>query len=173
MECERAKKVRAKRVRHTERVSALCEELAAHFEDGEVDQQLLLEAAWLHDVAKDYDDDTHHTPETVRAVIGEYTLDVDFDDISAIIAQHKGKKFSPVKYELESAILCICDKIDKMNKAKEKADRDKVKKKEHKAREKCEESLMLIECSGRLSSSTCDIIRQFCTAKLDELESGS
>lgn len=158
------------RVRHTERVVSLCEELAGNFAPGKVDTRLLTEAAWLHDVAKDYNHDEHHRPEVIKAVIDGCEPDDGLDDITVIISAHKGNLFMPERYALECAILRICDKIDKMNKAQEKDSAEKIEKKTRKAKKKCNDSLTLMKYSSLLEDGDFQIISRFCADKLSKLE---
>lgn len=120
-------------VMHTTRVVDLVESfLGALLElDGslEVDKELLLTAAWLHDVAKLDGGDDHHLQGFVLPILEEYAVPQP-EKVANIIALHKGA-FTPREYPLEASILRICDKLDKFNKDPEK----KVK-----ALESCEKS---------------------------------
>lgn len=169
-DCVGRGKTEFKRVRHARRVVLLCEELAGCFEAGRINLHLLTEAAWLHDVAEDYNDDEHHQPEVIKAVIDGCELDADLEDVTAIISAHKGKVFMPPKYELESAILRVCDKIDKVNKAQEKNSEKKIGKKTQKAKEKCGKNLKKIKDSCLLADGDFQVIQQFCADKVKELE---
>lgn len=124
------KEVKDKTVRHTKRVVALCGELADRFESEgiKVNWKLLEAAAWLHDVAKKTDDEDHQRPSVVKEVLEDDILDVSKGDVTQIIKYHKRKrykKFNPDSYKIECAILCICDKIDKLNKTWEKKEKKK------------------------------------------------
>lgn len=169
-DCVKRGRTEPKRMRHSQRVVSLCEELAGRFEAGKVNSRLLTEAAWLHDVAEDYNNDEHHRPEAVKAVIGGCELDGGLEDVTAIISAHRGKVFMPANYELESAILRMCDKIDKVNKAREKNSGEKIGKKTRKAKEKCDKNLKRIWDSCLLEDGDFQIIRQFCADKIKELE---
>ena len=168
-DCVKSGKTKPKRERHTQRVVLLCNELAGRFEDGKVNLHLLTEAAWLHDVAKDQSGDDHHRPEAVKAVIDGYKLDDDLDDVTAIISAHRDK-FMPSKHKLESAILRVCDKIDKLNKAQEKKSEKKIEKKTQEAKEACDKSLRKIKDSGLLEDEDFQVIEQFCSDKVKALE---
>ena len=113
-------------IEHTKRVVKLCEEFATELDEQgiEVDRQLLIRAAWLHDIAKFDDGDDHHKKKNVKAVLEKYDMDIESDlvkSIAKIISEHKGS-FEPKKHRKEAAILRICDKLDKFNKGKDDAE---------------------------------------------------
>ena len=140
---------------HTKRVVALCEEFADKYPDA-VDRELLLDAAWLHDIAKYRADKKHNDPEKVLKLLKKYELGSDIDDIEAVadvIAVHKGE-FAPWDNELESAVLRLCDKLDGFEKGKENAE------------EKCYDTLKKIKKSGTLGKSKCKKLRAFFEHKL-------
>lgn len=169
-DCVRRGKTEPKRVRCAQRVVQMCEELAGRFEAGKVNSHLLTEAAWLHNVAEDYNDDEHHRPEVIKAVIAGCELDDSLDDVTAIISAYRGKIFMPAKHELESAILRMCNRIDKVNKAQEKDGAKKIEKKTEKAKEKCDKNLKRIKDSCLLEDGDFQIIQQFCAEKIKALE---
>lgn len=169
-DCVRRGRTEPKRARYAQRVVLLCEELAGRFKAGKVNLPLLTEAAWLHNVAEDYNDGGHHRPEVIKAVISGREPDGGLDDVTAIISAYRGKLFMPEKYPLESAILRMCNRIDKVNKAQEKSGAKKIGKKTEKAKEKCEKNLKRIQDSRLLEDGDFQIIRRFCADKIKALE---
>ena len=117
---------------HSERVKNLCKPFRDEF-NSEIDWYLLKRAAWLHDVGKSVSAEDHHKKKVIRKALEGYELKSDKDDVISVISCHKGK-FKPESWlELESAILRICDKLDRFRKGK--AD----------AAEKCEKSMEQIK----------------------------
>lgn len=120
---------------HTERVVSICREILSGLSPesrGRVDEELLIAAAILHDVAK-FDEkkgehDHHKLAAGVlsanRAALGP---DVDGGTLGAladIIRAHKGKKFQPGEgHAREAAILRMADKVDMLRQGKDKADK--------------------------------------------------
>ena len=80
-------------------------------------KKLLIRAAYLHDLLKAFPfyEDVHHKKWALREVLGEYDLSHEAALVD-VIAAHKGKFHPSEEYELESAILRICDKLDKFYK---------------------------------------------------------
>ena len=141
-----------KTYKHTKRVVELCEKFIRA--GLSVNAEMLLDAAWLHDVAKAIDaGKEHHKPKVVREALKGYKVK-DLDNLVGIIENHKGG-FSPKAYELESAVLRICDKLDKYSQADCKCDNEKFEKaakKFREAAEKCNASMMKIKAA--LDSNT-------------------
>lgn len=138
---------------HTERVVALCEEFAEMYPDA-VDRDLLLDAAWLHDIAKYRVDNKHNNPQKVLAQLEKYALGDDIVDIGTvanIIEMHKGT-FKPQEKKLESAVLRLCDKLDRLEKGKDDAE------------EKCEATLD--KAKEKLKKSKYKKLKQFYKSKL-------
>ena len=96
-------------------------------------KKLLIRAAYLHDLLKAFPfyAKVHHKKWALREALGEYDLSHE-KALVDVIAAHKGKFNPPEDYELESAILRICDKLDKFYKG------------QWDAWEKCEDSLAKI-----------------------------
>ena len=107
---------------HTIRVVEMCETFSRVLELDDNEGEILIKAAWLHDIAKlDFSDvngkDEHHKKEYIKKCAKECNLDIkDHSEIYGIIKAHKGKFDPPKNIALESAILRICDKLDKFNK---------------------------------------------------------
>lgn len=142
---------------HTERVVALCAKFADKFPD-DVDRKLLLDSAWLHDIAKYSAGKKHNEPEKVRALISNLNLGDEVNNIDAvveIIAAHKGD-FAPTKNGLECAVLRICDKLDKFEKGK--ADAEK----------RCNKSMQKIQESGVLDNSELEKLCSFFKSELHD-----
>ncbi len=156
-------------VDHTERVVSLCNEFADSFPD-EVNRKRLLNAAWLHDIAKYrrkkhriFSQPHHNKPKNVKravASVSPYINKPKLKPVTKIIVSHKGE-FAPKSNELESAILRVCDKLDRF--AKGKAD----------AREKCEESLRKIWWSFSLNDAQFRTLESLCEAKMRQFEDGT
>lgn len=146
--------------KHTERVVALCEEFADRYPDA-VDRELLLDAAWLHDIAKYRADKRHNSPKRVQAVLEKNELGDEIDSLEAVvdvIAMHKGR-FDPWENELECAVLRLCDKLDRFEKGKSDA------------KKKCRKTLKKIEDSDTLKKAQCKKLKAFykdqmCTIKI-------
>lgn len=122
--------------KHTKRVADFCEELAEIWNNespNKVDVELLLDAAWLHDVGKIHNKNKHEKKKTIKKVIDDIYSKEEFNVLTMIISNHKGK-FNPKKYKEESAILRLCDKVDKFHKGDKKD-----------ARRICHKTLMKIE----------------------------
>lgn len=100
-------------VSHTERVVEMCKYFADRMNLSARDRNLLLDSAYLHDIAKSGFGEAHNLPENVDEVLGNKELP---NDIYEVILNHKDN-FSP-KSELAMvcSILRICDKLDKFNK---------------------------------------------------------
>lgn len=149
-------------IRHSARVADLCLQLAGRFRGEIINRRLLWDAAWLHDVAriKIPWDDEHHKPKKVRAKIKRYVRASYMDDLTKIIKRHR-KKFDPEEYKLESAILRVCDKLDKLNKALEKKTAVKADEKRIEAIESCIKSFEKFSSSGALKDDQIEILRTF------------
>lgn len=190
-------------LRHTERVVALCGEFAGENSSAPLNLPLLIKAAWIHDVAKRGAGSKHAEPTRVIAALAEASPELahDFMDweererILTIVASHKGA-FEPSCCELESAVLRVCDKLDKYQKAedryraakseyelaretyaKDDPRRVKAKKKLREAEKKlslgaaaveesCAKSLLRIEQSGLLSDGDCRRVARFVRGRL-------
>ena len=140
---------------HTKRVVELCSRFADLFSD-EIDRKLLLDAAWLHDIAKSKHGEMHHDKECIIEILNEYEeaeIADRKDDIAEIISAHK-KAFNPSSHELESAILRICDKLDRFKKGKDDAE------------EKCKGSLKRI--SKILPTEQYEKLKQFTLEIIEE-----
>lgn len=131
--------------RHTRRVADLCKKFRKRFRENyyerfgygmDVDKKALKTFAYLHDtpkaVLKKPYDKSHNKEWPIRTALKGYKLPCNKKTAVKAIAAHKGKFNPPADYEIESAILRICDKLDRFN--KEKAD----------AFDKCEKSLRKI-----------------------------
>lgn len=93
---------------HTERVVQFCKKLCEEIPD--INDEIVIKAAWIHDVGKLQEGDEHHNcPARFRKIIPD---DLRDDDVFEIIKQHRGK-FNPEKNPKECTILRLCDKIDK------------------------------------------------------------
>ncbi|SHJ05333.1 HD domain-containing protein [Anaerovibrio lipolyticus DSM 3074] len=104
-----------KRIKHSERVVKLCEDYAKKLNIKGTDRAVLIKAAWLHDVGRIIDKEKHNEVKIIKNVFKIYKYDdSDKEDIIELISNHKGK-FCPARLKLRSAILRICDKIDKLN----------------------------------------------------------
>lgn len=121
---------------HTLRVVELC----MYFEDKlnrkDLDVALLHQAAWCHDIAKFDDKDHHHEKKVVKKVLRQYTR-ADVSDILLVITNHKGD-FEKDNFPLESAILRICDKLDKFTKGQKDAS-EKCEKSYEKIKKSCKD----------------------------------
>lgn len=158
-------------IRHSERVVLLCRKMAEWFKQNgeEVNLKLLLDAAWLHDVAKEKckkekRKDDHNKPDEVMVVIKNCPLDSDIDikKVTEVIWQHRGK-FDAEKRKSVSAILRMSDKLDKLNKAMLKKTKGAEEKKEEikKALKSCIDSLVEIALSRVLKPHKFDILCEF------------
>ena len=106
-------------IEHTTRVVNLCQVFSEQLENlgiG-VDKTLLLDGAWLHDIAKFDHGNDHHKQENVNHILTLCGVeDVEpYGDITYVISMHKDG-FQPQKFPIESAILRTCDKLDGFNK---------------------------------------------------------
>ena len=167
MHCVQTGAVRPKRADHTRRVVGFCQELADRFPEGRLDRQLLLDAAWLHDIAKDRDEERHNDPLVVRSMLAGYSVEADLDAVTAVIAGHDAPSGAPVRSPLESAALRLCNRMDKFNRAREK---DKAEKKLEKAREKCNKTVRNLRRYGSLDEGAYETLRAFYLEKLPALE---
>lgn len=127
---------------HTERVVKLCEGFLTENPSTPIDLNLLLKAAWIHDVAKKKAGKRHANPKYVEAALQEVcskfvdltsTSAEDFEKILVIISAHNDR-FTPSCSTMESAVLRMCDKLDKCEKAK---DRYLIAKIEHLRAKEC------------------------------------
>lgn len=139
--CEKEKK--EKLTAHTQDVVDLCTELVRKFTDqhSDIQETLLINAAYLHDVARFKNGkDGHHKKDCVKKVIGDLVPEgEEYEAVLEIIKQHR-KGFNPQGFIWESAILRLCDKLDKFSK-------------EEDAEEKCHEAFALFEKCGEFSST--------------------
>ena len=122
---------------HTKRVVKLCKKLCKIIP--EINEEMLISAAWIHDVGKLETKGLHHFAIVLEKVLPDELID---KDILGIIEQHKGV-FNPKSHSKECAILRFCDKIDKFP-DDERDGQKKRKKKERKyeeAKEKCKKVL--------------------------------
>ena len=125
--------------KHAERVLGICQEIMGLLPQRVqncVDAEKLNAAAILHDIAKFDNDDEHHKL-ALKIIQKEYewleaeTKIVPFEkrdllQIGNIIRYHKGKKYEPdTLVELETAILRMADKIDKLDRVKNAKDSKK------------------------------------------------
>lgn len=162
------------RKEHVERVCSLCCEFADSLNC--IDKSLLINAAYLHDVAKQIDDDYHHERKYIALALRKKNIDTDkidrFDDVCIIIENHRGK-FFPHRYIWESAILRICDKLDKFNQAKFKAKKifdnakekaEKKGKNDKKAKKKAQKK------SDKAYEEAMNEARKSCKASLKKIE---
>lgn len=191
--------------RHTERVAELCEAFLAENPSVPVDGVLLLEAAWIHDVAKTAAGKKHAEPKYVKDALREAYPELvassadteEFYRLLVIVSAHKGE-FAPPCCALESAVLRMCDKLDKYDKAKDqyltaklahlrtkdlynKKNRrvwakDECDKAERKLLrepastvESCAENLYRIESSGLLTAEEFHAVERFTLEKLRRL----
>ena len=178
--------------RHTERVAELCEAFLAENPSVPVDGALLLKAAWIHDVAKHAAKGKHAEPEYVKAALREACPELvapstdteELNRLLAIVSAHKGK-FAPPCCALESAVLRMCDKLDKYDKAKdkyftaklehmwEKEQRDKAERKllrePASTVESCAEHLCQISSSELLTTEQFCAVERFTRQKLRRL----
>lgn len=107
-----------RRYKHTKRVVKLCKYFSEVLEVE--NRNILIKAAWLHDIGKIESDKKHHKRNIVIPILEDNNYkNKKIDDIVYIIENHKGK-FNPDKLILESAILRMCDKLDKYNKIKKR-----------------------------------------------------
>ena len=114
-------------IQHTERVVQFCQEFADYLEAKGIiiNKPLLIHAAWLHDIAKFDSGAEHNEQENVKKILDKYDMELSefsIESITYIISMHKDE-FNPEKYIRESAILRVCDKLDKFNKKPKRADR--------------------------------------------------
>lgn len=123
--------------KHVVRVRALCRRfvIAAEGYGLHFDTELLLFAAGLHDIGKDddYEEDNHHKKWAVIDVLEDYgaseqqTAMWEGLGVFQVIKAHR-KDFSPKGHALEAAVLRICDKLDKIDKARKKSKKESLKK---------------------------------------------
>lgn len=134
-------------VRHSKRVRELCEsiikELPEEFKQG-IDQQLVYDAAILHDVGKPREKVTGEDHNEIAQELLK-ARGLDDEKLFEVIRVHK-ERFDPRFADQEAMILRMADKIDKLNKVKEKfanekKGADKLKKKYQNAEEKYEKEL--------------------------------
>ena len=149
---------------HTQKVVKRCIELAERLNADmgeEIDFPLLIDAAWLHDVKKlnNRKDGNHHLPRYVRDIIKNANGESVNDDLLEIIAHHKGD-FKPVRHPIESAILRLCDKIDKLRQATQKK-KKKREKEFNKAKKNCKDTLKLFKQYG-FDKNEMDVFKDFC-----------
>jgi len=123
---------------HTERVVELCEEVCKKI-SCETAEDILLSAAWIHDVGKLETKELHHLAVVLKKILPSDLID---KDIFEIVEQHKGL-FNPKSHFKECAILRLCDKIDKFpnDERDSQKKRKKNKEKYKEANEKCEKVL--------------------------------
>lgn len=120
-----------KKVKHTERVLRSCMKIAEKMGEKttvDLDEDLLAQAAILHDIAKFNGEGTHHT-EGEKVLAKEYerltgrSLDKGTrEKLAAVIAAHKGDFDPPKKVKFEAAVLRMADKLDKYTRGKPSAD---------------------------------------------------
>ena len=134
---------------HTERVVELCTEFSTRL-DADVNMKMLHAAAWLHDVGKTVDNESHSKKRAVQQALEKYKDDLTGDmdtffmkTLIAMIRVHKGNFDPPEGYELESAILRICDKLDKYHQAQAKAEKGDEKEDEGDDKEKWREAAQM------------------------------
>ena len=114
---------------HTQRVVAFCFRILPELPNKaleDVDQDMLIDTGWLHDVGKSENADKHHKKKHIRKALEPYEDELGYDDdeiddLVDIIHAHKGDFDPPPYYELESAILRLCDKMDRFNKGQSNA----------------------------------------------------
>ncbi len=127
---------------HIKRVSSLCKKLSKKFISAGiyVDWKLLKKAAKFHDIAKFKNPKEHQKRNAVephlRPLIKKRK---ELNAVVMIIGQHR-KDFSPSSYVVESAILRLCDNIDKFNKALNKKKTKKILEEKEKGLEALEKS---------------------------------
>lgn len=104
-------------IAHTERVVGMCADFSDKLGMSHDDTELLINATWLHDIAKGDYGEAHNMPENVKNAVENAGYHIDEDNVVlGVICAHKGK-FSPkCDLALISAVLRICDKLDKFNK---------------------------------------------------------
>ncbi len=106
---------------HVARVVEMCIEFSENMNLNDAKKELLIDAAWLHDIAKFDNDDEHNKKKHVEAAVKQVSKEKELSAICEIIKAHKGKFKPSEEYKLEAAILRICDKLDRFNKKKEDA----------------------------------------------------
>lgn len=104
-------------ISHTERVVSMCMDFADKLDISHYDRNILINAAWIHDIAKSISGEAHNMPENVKSAVSKAGYNIDSDiAVLDVICAHKGD-FSPeAGLALVSSILRICDKLDKFNK---------------------------------------------------------
>lgn len=122
------------RIIHIRRVFRMCYKITQKYDDLNINQDLLLTSALLHDIAKPKFGLLHPVPLLVSMACKDVGIRIKNEkQIADIVYYHSGKKFRPKAYPLEAAILRMCDKIDKFHTVKIK-----------KATKKCKKSYKLI-----------------------------
>ena len=118
---------------HSKRVVKLCKYYAKVLGIDKNKKNLLIRAAWLHDIGKIQDINKHHNRNIVINSLNKIKYDSDDINVIVDIIENHRSEFEPSNYILECGILRICDKLDKYNKDKPE-----------KARKKCLENLQII-----------------------------
>lgn len=151
---------RKKLKKHTKRVVELCDKLCKKLNDNgcSIDKDILISAAWIHDIGKLETTELHHFAIVLEKVLSDELID---KDISGIIEQHKGV-FNPKSYPKECAILRLCDKIDKFHDEQYK----EVKK-------KCEKTLDEIVKANCFEKSDIEILVEFYEKKKEKAKKTS
>lgn len=128
---------------HIKRVRALCKKLSKKFISAGiyVDCEILQKAAKFHDIAKFKNPKEHQKRTAVEPLLRPLIKKrKELNAVVMIIEQHR-KDFSPSSYVVESAILRLCDNIDKFNKALNKKKTKKILEEREKGIDAIEKSL--------------------------------
>lgn len=122
-----------KRICHTYRVIELCEEFATRVGLGEKDREILMAAAYYHDMFKGIVENKYHAEFAAQWLQSASGIRHP-RRVADVVRFHCGKEFAPKEKNWHlAAILRMSDKIDKYNKEKDDAD------------EKCKKSLKKIK----------------------------
>lgn len=156
---KRIKKIKKKLKRfkkikpHTRRVVKLCKKLCKKLlkNSCEIKDDILINAAWIHDVGKVEDKEFHHLPIILKKVV---PVDLHDDVLFEIVEQHRDL-FNPQNHCKECAVLRLCDKIDKFHKTKHS--KEKIKEVKKRCKEVIDD-IKYVDCFGK---SDIKILKKF------------
>ena len=124
---------------HTFHVFALCGTFTDLLGNNikQVNKEILLYSAILHDIAKPIDSEEHNKKQHLLKALAEAKISIPperIGSICSIVTAHRSGTFDPPReIAAESAILRMCDKLDRFRKGSKKAEKA------------CEDSKDLIE----------------------------
>jgi len=113
-------------IEHTFHVFALCVAFVKLIGEHKLDvnSELLLFSAILHDIAKQINEEGHNRKKYVKEALKKADIDIDpsYDEgMFYIFEAHKGSFIPPSEVALGSAFLRLCDKLVRLRKRKKDA----------------------------------------------------